>query len=87
MLVGESIVTPNSRRIPCNQTHCVAALAASLYSTFADESDMVCCLLLEHQMVPSSNMNTKPDVEFLSIGSPNQSESENPTSLSEELVV
>ena len=80
MLVGESIVTPNSRRIPYNQTHCVAALTTALYLAFADESEIVCCFLLYQKMGPSANMKTKPDVEFLSIGSPAQSESENPAS-------
>ena len=70
MLVGESIVTPNSRRIPYNQTHYVAALTATLYSDSADESEIVCCFLLEHKMGPSSSINTKPEVDFLSVGSP-----------------
>ena len=80
MLVGESIVTPNSWRIPCNQKHYVATLSASLYSASADEIDMAFCLLLEHKMGPSTNINTKPEFEFLSVGSPSQSELENPTS-------
>ena len=29
-----------------NQTHCVAALTAALYSASADESKMVCCFLI-----------------------------------------
>ena len=87
MLVGESIVTPNSRRIPRNQTHQVAALTAALYLASANESEMVCYFLLEQQIGPLENMKTKPDVDFLSIGSPTQSESENPASWSEELVV
>ena len=87
MLVGESIVTPNFQRIPCNQTHYVAALAAALYSAFADESEMVCYFLLDQKMGPSKNMKKKTDVDFLSIGSPTQSESENPASWSEELAV
>ena len=53
MLVGESIVTQNSRRILCNQTHCVAALTVSLYSASVDESEMVCYFLLEQKMGPS----------------------------------
>ena len=80
MLVGESIVTPNSQRIPYNQTHCVAALNAALYLTSTDESEMVCCFLLDQKIGPSLNMNTKTNVDFLSIGSLAQSESENPTS-------
>ena len=80
MLVGESIVTPNSQRIPSNQTHCVVALTATMYLTSADESEMVCCFLLEQKIGPSENMKKKLDVDFLSIGSPTQSESENPAS-------
>ena len=75
MLVGESIVTPNSRRIPYNQTHCVAALTTALYSASADESEMACCFLLDHKMGPPENINTKPEVDFLSVGSPSQSKS------------
>ena len=80
MLVGESIVTPNSSRIPCNQTHCVTALSATLYLASADESEMVLFLLLDQKMVPSETIFKKPKVYFLSVGSPAQSESENPTS-------
>ena len=80
MLVGESIVTPNSRRIPCNQTHCVAALTVALYSAFVDESEMVCCFLLEQQMGLSASIKKKPEVDFLSVESLDQSESESPAS-------
>ena len=65
ILFGESIVTPNSRRIPCNQTQCVDALTAALYSTSADESEMVCCFLLDHKMGPLATIQTKPEVDFL----------------------
>ena len=74
MLVGESIGTPNSRRIPCNQTHCVAALTAAMYSASADEIQMVCCFLLEQKMGPLASIKKKPEVDFLSVGSPAQSE-------------
>ena len=87
MLVGESIVTPNSWRIPCNKTHKVAALTASLYLAFDDESEMMFCFLLDQKIGASANMKTKPDVDFLSIGLPAQYESENPASWSEELAV
>ena len=87
ILVGESIVTPNSRRIPCNQTHYVAALSVTLYSASADESEMVCCFLLDQKMGPSESMKKKPEFDFLSVGSLAQSESENPASWSEELDV
>ena len=80
MLVGESIMTPNSQRIPSNQTHCVVALTAAPYLVSADESEMVFCFLLEKKMGPSSILKAKPEVYFLSMGSPAQSESENPTS-------
>ena len=46
MLVGESIVTPNSQRIPCNQTHYVEALIVALYVEYADESEMFFFLTL-----------------------------------------
>ena len=49
MFVGESIVTPNSQRIPCKQTHYVVALIVALYSASADESEMVCCFLIYQQ--------------------------------------
>ena len=87
IFVGEKIVTPNSRRIPCNQTHYVVASTASLYSASADESEMVCCFLIDQKMGPSSRINKKPEFDFLLVGSPAQSESENPTSWSEELAV
>ena len=87
MLVGESIVTPNSWRIPYNQTHCVAALIVALYSASANESEMVCFFLLYQQMEPSKNIQTKPEADFLSMGSPSQSELENRGSWREELVV
>ena len=77
MLVGESIVTLNSQKIPCNQTHYVAALTISMYLTSANESEMVCCFLLDQEMEPSANMKTKPEFYFLSAGSLAQSESEN----------
>ena len=64
MLVGESNVTPNSRRIPYNQTHYVAALTVSLYSTSADESEMVCCFLLDQKMGPLESTKTKLEVDF-----------------------
>ena len=70
-------MTPNSQKIPCNQTHCVATLTAALYSAFADESEMVCYFLLDQQMIPSKNMKKKHEVDFLLVGSPAQSESEN----------
>ena len=77
-------MTPNSRRIPYNQTHRVAALTTALYSESAEEREMVCCLLLYQKMGPSASMKTKPEFNFLSLRSV-QSESENPTSSSEEL--
>ena len=55
---------PNSRRIPCNQTHCVVALTVSLHSASADESEMVCCFLLDQQIGPSTNMKTKLMLTF-----------------------
>ena len=87
MLVGESIMTPNSRIIPCNQTQCVATLTAALYSAFADESEIVFYFLLYQQMGPSENMKTKNTVDFLSVGSLAESEFENLTSWSEELAM
>ena len=80
MLVGDSIVTPNSRKIPCNQTHCVAALIVAVYLASIHESEMVLFLLLDQKMGPLENIKTKPEVEFLLVGSPAQSESENPAS-------
>ena len=85
MLLGESIVTPNSRRIPCNQTHCVATLTDALYSASAEERKMAYCFLLDQKIGPSASMKPKPQVEFMSLGSPTQSELGNPTSSSEEL--
>ena len=41
------VLQPNSRRIPYNQTHCVDALTAALYLDSADESEMVCCFLID----------------------------------------
>ena len=74
MLVGESNATPNSWRIPCNQTHGVAAFTAPLYSAYVEEREIVCCLLLEQKIGPSASMKTKTEVDFLSMGSPAQSE-------------
>ena len=64
MLVGEWIVTPNSWRIPCNQTHYVAALTATLYSAYVDESEMVWCFLTDQKIGPSANIKKKPEVDF-----------------------
>ena len=74
MLVGESLVTPNSRRIPCNQTHYVATLSAALYSGSFQEREMVCCFLLDQQIGPSEIIKTKYEVDFLLVGSPAQFE-------------
>ena len=73
ILVGELIVTPNSQRIPYNQTHYVATLTVSLYLTSADENEMVFCFLIDQQMGPSSSINTKTKFYFLLVGSPSQS--------------
>ena len=80
-------MTPNSQKIPSNQTHSVAALTAALYLASADENEMVWYLSHDQKMGPSENMNTKLDVYFLIIGSLAQSESENLASWSEELAV
>ena len=89
-LDGTLIVHPNvgwrincdtkSQRIPCNQTHYVAALIAALYSASVDESEMVCFFLIYHKMGPSTSIKIKLEVDFMSVGSPAQSESENPGS-------
>ena len=73
MLVGESIVTPSSQRIPFNQTHYVAALTVTLYSACSNKSDMVRCFLIDQKMGPLENMKTKLEVAFLSVASPAQS--------------
>ena len=58
MTVGESNAKPSSPRIPCNHIHFVAAFTTPLYSDSTDERDIVCCLLLEQNMVPCEIMNT-----------------------------
>ena len=85
MIVGESSATSSSQRMPCNHTHCVAAFTTPLYSASTEEREIVWCLLLEKKMGPLESINKKPEVDLLSLGSPAQSESENPTSSSEEL--
>ena len=85
MTVGESNAKLSSLRMPCNHTHCVAAFTAPLYSTSYEEREIMCYLLLEKKMGPLESMNTKLEVEFMSLVSPAQSESENPTSSSGEL--
>ena len=47
MNLGESNATPNSLRLSCNHTHCVAAFTAPLYSALAEEMDIVWCFLLD----------------------------------------
>ena len=68
-------MTPNSQRIPYNQTHYVAGLIATMYLASAEEREMVCCFLLDQQIVPSKSMKRKPKVDFILVGSPAQSES------------
>ena len=85
MTVGESIATPSFRRMPYNHTHCAVALTAPLYSASAEERKIVCYFLLEQDMGPLEILNAKPEVEFLLMKSPTQSESVNPTSSSGEL--
>ena len=85
MVLGESSATLSCQRMPCNHTHCVATFIAPLYSTSAEEREIVCCFLLDQHMGLLERMHTKHEVEFLSLGSPTQSKSENPTSSSGEL--
>ena len=45
----------------------------------------LCCFLLEHHMGKCARMNTLPEVDFLSMESPSQSESINPIGSSGQL--
>ena len=75
ILVGESIATRNSWRIPFNQTHRVAAFTVALYLTSAEEREIVCCYLLDQKIGPSTRIKIKPKVYFLLVGSLSQPDS------------
>ena len=86
MIVDKTLPISNSEKIPCNQTAWMQAFTAPLYSTSAKESAMESCFLLDQKIEPPPNIDTYPEVEFLSILSLAQSESVKLTKSSSESV-
>ena len=58
-----------------NQMASQVALVKALYSASVDDKETVGCFSLLHDMTPKPILNAYPEVDFLSLGFPTQSES------------
>ena len=59
-----------------NQKASQVALVNALYSASVDDKETIGCFLLLHDMTHEPMLKAYPEVDFLSLGFPSQSESE-----------